>query len=50
VELGIGDDAASLSFPQPASCLVAVDMLMEECISQFRPSRRATLGRKALVN
>jgi len=49
VPLGIGDDAAVLSFPQKADCLVAVDMLMEGVHFNVPPASLRDVGRKALA-
>ena len=47
--LGIGDDAASLRFPEPADCLLAVDMLMEGVHFRIPPVTARDVGRKALA-
>jgi thiamine-monophosphate kinase len=47
--VGIGDDTAVLRFPQPADCLVTVDMLMEGVHFTFPPATPAQVGRKALA-
>lgn len=49
VPLGIGDDAAVLSFPKPADCLVAVDTLMEGVHFTWPEMSATQIGRKALA-
>lgn len=49
VSLGIGDDAAALSFPEPAECLVAVDTLMEGVHFTYPDMSAAQIGRKSLA-
>lgn len=49
VSLGIGDDAASLKFPEPAECLVAVDTLMEGVHFTYPEMSAAQIGRKCLA-
>ena len=49
VSLGIGDDAAVVRFPQPADCLLAVDMLMEGTDFTFPEVTPGQAGRKALA-
>ncbi len=48
LRLGIGDDTASLAFPDPANCLVTVDMLMEGVHFTIPPATPRQIGRKAL--
>jgi len=49
INLGIGDDTASLAFPNPANCLVTVDMLMEGVHFTMPPATPRQVGRKALA-
>ncbi|MGH7201708.1 MAG: thiamine-phosphate kinase, partial [Planctomycetaceae bacterium] len=49
VVLGIGDDAAVLRFPDPADCLVAVDLLIEGVHFSLPPATARQAGRKALA-
>lgn len=49
LKLGIGDDAAVIRFPEPADCLITVDMLMEGTdflLSEASPQR---IGHKSLA-
>jgi thiamine-monophosphate kinase len=47
--LGIGDDAAALTFPRDSSALVTVDMLMEGVDFLFPQATPPQVGRKALA-
>jgi len=47
--LGIGDDTASIRFPEPTDCLLTVDMLMEGVHFTFPPHSPYQVGRKALA-
>jgi thiamine-monophosphate kinase len=49
LKVGLGDDAAVWSFPQPADCLVTVDMLMEGTDFTFPPATPRQAGRKSLA-
>jgi thiamine-monophosphate kinase len=49
VTLGIGDDAAGLSFPEPAECLIAVDTLMEGVHFNYPEMSAAQIGYKSLA-
>lgn len=49
VPLGIGDDAASVSFAQPSDCLVASDMLVEGVHFLLPAATPSEVGRKALA-
>ncbi|WP_339908395.1 thiamine-phosphate kinase [Symmachiella dynata] len=49
IPLGIGDDTAALAFPQPANCLVTVDMLMEGVHFTMPPATPRQIGHKALA-
>lgn len=49
LKVGIGDDAAVWSFPNPADCLVTVDMLMEGTDFTFPPATPRQVGRKSLA-
>lgn len=49
VPLGIGDDAASVSFAQPGECVVASDMLVEGVHFSLPPATPSEIGRKALA-
>lgn len=49
VSLGIGDDAAALSFPEPGECLVAVDTLMEGVHFRYPEMSAAQIGYKSLA-
>src|SRR5262245_37216113 len=49
VAVGIGDDAAAVRFPQPADCLVTVDMLMAGVDFTIPPATPAQVGRKSLA-
>ena len=47
--IGIGDDTASVRFPDPSECLVTSDMLMEKVHFTFPPATPRDIGRKALA-
>ena len=47
--LGIGDDTAVLRFPEPADCLITVDMLMEGVHFTLADASPERIGRKALA-
>lgn len=47
--LGIGDDAAVLRFPEPADCLITVDMLMDGVDFRVGEATPERIGRKALA-
>jgi thiamine-monophosphate kinase len=47
--LGIGDDTAVLRFPEPADCLITVDMLMEGVHFKLADASPERIGRKALA-
>lgn len=49
LKVGIGDDAAVWHFPQPADCLVTVDMLMEGVDFTFPHATPHQVGRKSLA-
>lgn len=49
INLGIGDDTASLTFPGPTNCLVTVDMLMEGVHFTMPPATPRQVGHKALA-
>lgn len=49
VNLGIGDDAAGLSFPKAAECLIAVDTLMEGVHFHYPEMSAAQIGYKSLA-
>jgi thiamine-monophosphate kinase len=49
VPIGIGDDAALLSFSQAADCLITVDMLMEGVDFYLHETEPSTIGHKALA-
>lgn len=46
--LGIGDDTAVLRFPEPADCLITVDMLMEGVHFTLADASPERIGRKAM--
>ena len=47
--IGIGDDTASIRFPDPADCLVTSDMLIEGVHFTIPPATPREIGRKALA-
>jgi thiamine-monophosphate kinase len=47
--IGIGDDTASLRFPNPSDCLVTSDMLIEGVHFTLPPATPRDIGRKALA-
>lgn len=49
IRVGIGDDAAVVSWPAPADLLVTVDMLMEGVDFLIPDARPEQIGRKALA-
>jgi len=49
LEVGIGDDAAVLSWPEPDSALLAVDMLVEGVHFDLQLATPEQVGRKALA-
>jgi len=49
VRLGIGDDAAAVTFPKPSDCLVTVDMLTEGVHFLMPPATPTQVGHKALA-
>lgn len=49
LSVGIGDDAAVVTFPPPGDCLVTVDMLMEGVDFLIPPATGQQVGRKSLA-
>jgi len=49
LDVGIGDDTASIRFPSAADCLVTVDMLMEGVHFTLPPATPKAIGHKALA-
>ena len=47
--IGIGDDTASVRFPDPSECLVTSDMLMEGIHFTIPSATPRDIGRKALA-